>query len=686
MPRLERSGIASSGLPRNDTDVSVRACRRRPLILALPMAPLTKRLLLALLGIACSVAPAAQAQSVAKSAAQTVAKSAADKRRLAEAYYHQALEIRKAFDAIPFEERVAQDYQKVIQAFRRVYFTTPAYGNNTLSLMAIGELYEEMGKRWEHEKSFESAMQAYEFLVREYPRSQFRAAARLAVARIYREGLKQPEEALKRLEQFVADYPRNDTNASVRPQVEEARRAIAELRNQMAARARETEEPPEAAKSEPPVPQAVTPGNLALVSGIRHWVTPDYTRVVIDVERNVKYGVGRVGNPPRVYIDLLDSRPVPEINNKTVTVENGLLTGVKTGRHKIDVTRVVLYVADLTEYSVFELPNPYRVVVDIHDRPSVAEAGSKATGPPPEEAKPPVPPVKAANTPRPGSPNAATERTEGTESTEPAEVAKAADGPVFEKVEAARPNKDGTRSLTRALGLKIGRILLDPGHGGSDTGTIGPTGYQEKELVLDIARRLGQLIEERLGSEVLYTRQDDSYVPLETRTALANQKEADLFLSIHVNSSRSPKARGVETYYLNFTTDAEALEVAARENAISQERISQLQGLVQKIALAEKVDESKEFATHVQSAVWRTQPVRNRRVADRGVKKAPFVVLIGADMPSVLAEIAFLSNPQEEKLLKTPEHRQKIAEALFSGIVNYVETLSVVKVAEHQAE
>ena len=265
-------------------------------------------------------------------------------------------------------------------------------------------------------------------------------------------------------------------------------------------------------------------------------------------------------------------------------------------------------------------------------------------------------------------------------------MAKATNGPVFEKVEAARPNKDGTRSLTRALGLKIGRILLDPGHGGSDVGTIGPTGYQEKELTLDVARRLGQLIEERLGSEVLYTRPDDSYVPLETRTALANQKEADLFLSIHVNSSRSPKARGVETYYLNFTTDAEALEVAARENAVSQERISQLQGLVQKIALAEKVDESKEFATHVQSAVWRTQPVRNRRLADRGVKKAPFVVLIGANMPSVLAEIAFLSNPQEEKLLQTPEHRQKLAEALYSGIVNYVETLSVVKVAGRQTE
>ena len=576
-----------------------------------------------------------------------------------------------------------------------MYWTTPAYANNTLSLVAVGELYEEVGRRWGNARSFRSAIEAYEFLVREYPRSQFRATARLAIARIYREGLKQPEEALRRFEQFAADFPRHS-------QAETIRAAIADLRDEIAARTKKAEEPAAAASSEPATsPAAVPPAptsasaptptkDLALVSGVRHWVTPDYTRVVIDVERDVKYEVGRVGNPPRVYIDLLYSRPASDVSSKTVPVENTLLTGVKTGRHKADVTRVVLYVADRTEHSVFELPNPYRVIVDIHDRPAVAAAAPKATTPAPKQPERPAPPVPEAKEPLPEVASAAPGKAEKTQGTESAIVAKAAarpaDGPVIEKVTAARPNRDGTRSLTRALGLKIGRILLDPGHGGADTGTIGPTGYQEKELVLDVAKRLGQLIEERLGSEVLFTRQDDFFVPLETRTALANAKEADLFLSIHVNSSRSPSARGAETYYLNFTADPAALEVAARENAVSQERISQLQGLVQKIALAEKVDESKEFATHIQSSVWRTQAIRNRRTADRGVKKAPFVVLIGANMPSVLSEIAFLSNPQEEKLLKTPEHRQKIAEALFSGIVNYVETLSVVKVAGRQSE
>ncbi len=612
-------------------------------------------LLLGLLALGCFLAPWANAQQGG---------SAAEKRRLAVSYFRQALDVQKSFAQIPYEERAAGDYQRVIRAFRRVYWTDPSYSNDTICLMEIGALYEEMGRRWENERSLESAVETYQFLVREYPGSKFRRQASLAVARIYRNDLKRPEEAIRQYERFIADNPRA-------PERKNAVQAIAEI---LAA---------SAAPAPPPAPRT---DSLALVAGVRHWVTPEYARVVIDVERDVQYGIGRVGNPPRIYVDLQGTRPVPRINNRTFPVENGLLRGVKTGRHTPDITRVVLYVGDLTEHSVFELPNPYRVVVDIRNRerpaPLAPELVSGTAAPRPEESGQPQPPSETvANIPS-AAPFSSVERTERTEGTEPAEEARVADGPVFEKVEAAQPNGDGTRSLTRALGLKIGKILLDPGHGGSDTGTIGTSGYREKDLVLDIAKRLGRLIEQELGSEVVFTRTDDSFVPLETRTAIANQQEADLFLSIHANSSRNPRARGVETYYLNFTTDAEALEVAARENAISQERISQLQGLVEKIAMAEKVDESKEFATHIQSKVWRTQAVRNRRVADRGVKKAPFVVLIGANMPSALSEIAFLSNPAEEILLKTEGHRQKIAEALFAGILGYVESLSVVKVSE----
>jgi N-acetylmuramoyl-L-alanine amidase len=250
----------------------------------------------------------------------------------------------------------------------------------------------------------------------------------------------------------------------------------------------------------------------------------------------------------------------------------------------------------------------------------------------------------------------------------------------------AQPTMAGDRSLIRALGLKIGRIVIDPGHGGHDTGTIGPNGVEEKNVVLDVAKRLGKLLQGRIGADVVYTRQDDTFIPLETRTAIANDQEADLFVSIHANSSRDEDARGVETYYLNFTSNAAALEVAARENATSDQSIHELQDLVKKIALKEKIEESREFATDVQRSLHAGLAVKNPGIRDRGVKKAPFVVLIGANMPSILAEISFVSNPTDERKLDSPEYRQRIAESLYKGIAKYVSGLSGVKVASRMAK
>ena len=245
----------------------------------------------------------------------------------------------------------------------------------------------------------------------------------------------------------------------------------------------------------------------------------------------------------------------------------------------------------------------------------------------------------------------------------------------------ARPTAAGDRSLTRVLGLKIGKIVIDAGHGGHDTGTIGPNGLLEKDVVLDVAKRLGRLLETRLGAEVIYTRRDDTFIPLETRTAIANRERADLFISIHANSSRDSDARGVETYYLNFTSSPEALEVAARENAVSEKSIYELQDLVKKIALKEKIEESREFAGDVQESLYGGLALNNAHIRNRGVKKAPFIVLIGANMPSILAEISFVSNPTDERKLETSEHRQRIAESLYRGVSKYVSGLSGVRVA-----
>jgi N-acetylmuramoyl-L-alanine amidase len=240
-----------------------------------------------------------------------------------------------------------------------------------------------------------------------------------------------------------------------------------------------------------------------------------------------------------------------------------------------------------------------------------------------------------------------------------------------------KPTRDGQHSLTRALGLKIGRIVIDPGHGGHDTGTIGPHGLMEKDLCLDVALRLGHLIEQKLpGAEVVYTRKDDTFIPLEQRTAIANDAKADLFISIHANSSHDHEARGIETYYLNFATSEESLEVATRENSLSQEGLHDLQDIVKKIARNEKIEESKEFANDVQDSLSHRMQLVSQNERNRGVKKAPFVVLIGANMPSILSEISFISNPSDEKLLRKSDQRQRVADGLYRGIAAYLDNLN----------
>jgi N-acetylmuramoyl-L-alanine amidase len=224
-------------------------------------------------------------------------------------------------------------------------------------------------------------------------------------------------------------------------------------------------------------------------------------------------------------------------------------------------------------------------------------------------------------------------------------------------------------------------VVIDPGHGGQNDGATGAKGLVEKDLVLDVSLRLGKLIADRMGAEVIYTRSDDTFVPLEGRTALANEKKADLFLSIHANWSPAPAAAGIETYYLNFTDSQDALALAGRENATSQKSVFELRGLIEKISLHDKLGESREFAGRIQSSLYALSSRNNPEEKNRGVRRAPFVVLIGANMPSVLAEIGFLSNPKEETLLKKPEYRQKIAEALFKGVSRYSEGLSHVQVA-----
>jgi len=452
------------------------------------------------------------------------------------------------------------------------------------------------------------------------------------------------------------------------------------------------------------------------VTGIRHWSTPNYTRVAIDLGDDVTYEAARVPNPDRIYFDLHGTRLAQALVGKTFTVtDDGFLKRVRAAQFTNDMTRVVLDVNDVTEYSAFLLPNPYRLIIDIHGgskEPETEVAGKVASAPetaPVAKSTParPVPntveaksnslvevaslsdqPGRVEATRRPTSqPISAVVKDEGSRSATAGKRSRRSRSEAAGALpaRAAVPTADGQTSLVRALGLKIGRIVIDAGHGGHDSGTLGVGGIEEKDVVLDVALRLGKLLHDRLGAEIIYTRSDDTFIPLETRTAIANKAQADLFLSIHANSSRDESARGVETYYLNFTTSPDALETAARENAVSDQSIHQLSDLVKKIALKDKIAESREFASDVQESLYGGLEKGNAGLRDRGVKKAPFVVLIGANMPSILAEISFVTNPKDARQLEEPEYRERVAESLYRGVAKYEAGLSGAKVPVERA-
>ena len=497
---------------------------------------------------------------------------------------------------------------------------------------------------------------------------------------------------------------------------------------------------------------AHTKSGLATVSAIRHWSTPTYTRVAIDLGDEVQYEAARVPGPDRIYFDLHGTRLLQELAGKSFTVtDDGFLKRIRAAQYSNDMTRVVLDVNDVTEYSAFLLPNPYRLIIDIHGgdkagattgkaAPTVAvdrgrpagvsgsEGASKATaGPlgtaPPRGAAAAQPATVAAQKPVTNGAAtavmtaAAVPSTVASRTTTGGEMAALGSLPETERataeptsqpiavatplpslsrgktgrqkvtptdaapVHAASPTAAGDRTLQRALGLKIGRIVIDPGHGGHDSGTIGVGGIMEKDVVLDVALRLGRLLHEKLGAEIIYTRSDDTFIPLETRTAIANKAEADLFISVHANSSGDETARGVETYYLNFTSQPDALDVAARENAVSDRSVHQLADLVKKITLKDKLDESREFAADVEQSLYDGLHRGNEGLKNRGVKKAPFVVLIGANMPSILTEISFVTNGKDAAQLRTPDYRERVAQSIFRGVAAYTSGLSGVRVA-----
>jgi N-acetylmuramoyl-L-alanine amidase len=640
----------------------------------------------------------------------------AAKREAASSQFARAQEMRAALNEKAPEKRTLADYKRVVTTYQRVYLITPHAMEVPDAMVAVGELNTEMGDRFGR-SYYQAAAEAYQFLTREYPASKFVPDAMLRMGQLQKDQLGDPAAATKTYQDFQKKYPRS----AHKREVLEALAELALLRNAETGQldAHTTQPAPAPATSPARTvregsfqPGASGSGKISggekpksvgvpSVQHIRCTPTADGTEVAIDLEDAVQYVSGRIANPDRIYFDLHAARLSPALLRNKIRVSGDLLTQVRVAQNQGDVVRVVLDVNGVRDYAASLMHKPSRLVIELYGAggprnapvqsakalppatknssndklDSATDAEIIATNAPVLSENPlPVGPVETVPAPAAPKPIPSPVKILNTRN---AKTGKGSKPDLVQPPVTPVPTRDGQSTLTRALGLKIGRIVIDAGHGGHDTGTIGPTGLMEKDLCLDVALRLGKIIQQKLpGADIVFTRSDDTFIPLEDRTRIANEAKADLFISIHANSSPDHGARGIETYYLNMKGSPEAMAVAARENSVSQQGIHDLEEVVKKIARTEKIDESRELAEDVQDSLSKRIQKTAKPVKNRGVRKAPFVVLIGADMPSILTEISFLSNPADEQLLKKPEYRQRVAEGLYQGVSDYLQSMN----------
>jgi len=532
--------------------------------------------------------------------------------------------VRATFEGTPAPGAALKDVHAVVTAFQTLVRRFPASGYSDDALWQAGRLELDAFARFGEPRDKDLGVRLLQRLAADYPTSKH----------------------AKRVPEIVATL-KGSPNAPDNAKAPEAARTPV---------AKAPAPPPLAAK---PIPAAYGPPMpAATVKSIKRTVLSDVVRVVIEIDGEVPFHDERISDPDRLFVDLTPAQAVPGLADQTLRFasDSDIVRQVRLGKQPNRTTRIVLDAGGVSTYSIYALYDPYRLVID-------AVRGPRPGPPPPPIAGKSF--VAAWARKLPGATPHSTALISSA-------IARASPETATAATSSGSPDKNanGGFSIARQLGLGVSRVVIDPGHGGHDPGAMG-NGVSEAELVLDIALRLEKLLEKQPGTDVVLTRRTDDFVSLPARTAIANREAADLFLSIHANASEDGAARGIETYFLNFANNLSAASVAARENAASGQAMASLPDFVKAIALNNKLDESRDFATYVQRSMMEKVRVANKTAKDLGVKQAPFVVLIGAAMPSVLAEISFVTNTQEAKLLKSSAYRQRIADALFTAIRKY---------------
>ncbi|MDZ7697332.1 MAG: N-acetylmuramoyl-L-alanine amidase [Deltaproteobacteria bacterium] len=511
-----------------------------------------------------------------------------------------------------------------IQRYERVYKTYPESNEAAWALYQAGRLYTGLYRYSRRSGYLDDAIDLYKKLLAAHPTHRLADDAQYKIGEIYERYKEEPAQAYVEFLKVDVRFPSGDMAPLAKKRLD----TLAEALN-MKDRERRS------ARKDTPSDERVK------VKDIRYWSTQNYTRVVVDLDGPVKYAHHLLKadpdhhKPGRLYVDLKHAR-VPRDIDTVVPIKGDLLQRARAGQYEKDTVRVVLDIKTLGSYDIFHLYDPFRIVVDVRRF---------------EKAQPRLRPELA---------------------TKKRDVRKG-----IRRVK----KPDPTVSLARQLGLSVQRIVIDPGHGGKDPGChIGrsQSGVQEKDITLRVAKLLAEKLKKQLGCEVFLTRDQDTFLSLEQRTALANIKKADLFISLHVNAHKSQHIRGVETYFLNMATDQRAVMVAARENATSEKNISDLQTILNDLMLNTKIHESARLAEKVQQETVGSVRKKFKGVKSLGVKQAPFYVLIGAQMPAILVEVGFLTNRTESRRLKNNVYQDRLAQGICDGVKTYIESIDQV--------
>jgi N-acetylmuramoyl-L-alanine amidase len=585
------------------------------------------------------------------------------------------------------QERVASPaaWAAAADTFQQIHDLQPQSTYAAASLFMLGRVSYARYRQFNNSSDLESSLDYYQKVTTLFPWHPLAAESLFTLARIQQEDKKDPQEAARLLTRITTEYYTDDL----------AHKAMEKLQS-LAAEFKTPLPPPIAAPSateaqaspvdSPQVDLTELPNvkNRSYVLPVKYWSSDNYTRVVISASRPVTYKeelLEKVGEQPRrLFIDFDKSYIEPKYR-APVPIQDGLLQQIRTAQFSPDTVRVVFDIESIKSYRIYSLPDPFRVIVDVHgqSKSTVAAGGDQAVVPEGRGGEGIVSsaPEVTVDENRPESGLAASETTASPllilQDYKKIKFSKSPKPPAPER---DAPLTSSLLSLAQQLNLGVRRIVLDPGHGGKDPGASA-FGLHEKDIVLLVAKKLAIRLKKELGCEVILTRDKDVFISLEERTAIANANNADLFISLHLNAHPSAKVHGLETYYLNLTTDPDAIRVAALENATSSHQLSDLQNILSDIMKTSKIDESSRLARNVQDALF--SGLTNRKVPQvksLGVKQAPFYVLIGAEMPAILIEMAFISNKTDAGQLKKDDYQDALAAEIVQGVQRYIRTMT----------